>query len=109
MRNPRPNTTGLQPYKPTWNSGQTRTIRVPISLADEILDYARQLDIAPDTKAKKDYKLDGGKVPLASSIASLDKLSDRITEILAKVEAKETGYKPNGATRLIKDLKSLFD
>jgi hypothetical protein len=94
MRNPRPNTSGLQPYKPTWKHGKTKTIRVPIALADQILEYG--------------YELDGGKVPPASSIASPD-ISDRIAEILAKVEAKETGYKPNGATRLIKDLKSLFD
>ena len=31
-------------FKATWHSGPTRTIRVPITLADATLDYARQLD-----------------------------------------------------------------
>jgi hypothetical protein len=31
-------------FKAAWESGPTRTIRVPIALADATLDYARQLD-----------------------------------------------------------------
>jgi hypothetical protein len=31
-------------FKAVWQSGPTRTIRVPIALADATLDYARQLD-----------------------------------------------------------------
>jgi hypothetical protein len=31
-------------FKAAWYSGRTRTIRVPIVLADATLDYARQLD-----------------------------------------------------------------
>ncbi|MEG4594955.1 hypothetical protein QUB00_24555 [Microcoleus sp. F8_C2] len=31
-------------FKAAWQSGPTRTIRVPITLADATLDYARQLD-----------------------------------------------------------------
>ena len=31
-------------FKAAWQSGPTRTIRVPIALADAILEYARQLD-----------------------------------------------------------------
>jgi hypothetical protein len=31
-------------FKAAWHSGPTRTIRVPIALADATLDYARQLD-----------------------------------------------------------------
>ena len=96
MRNPNPNISGLKPYKPTWKHGKTKTIRVPIALADQILEYG--------------YQLDGSKVPPANNaIASPDNLSDRIAEILAKVKAKETGYKPNGATRLIKDLRNLIN
>jgi len=30
--------------KPTWRHGKTKTIRVPIALADEILKFARNLD-----------------------------------------------------------------
>lgn len=96
MPNPNPNTSGLKFYKTNWKHGKTKTIRVPIALADQILEYG--------------YQLDGGKAPPANNaIASPDNLSARIAEILAKVETKQTGYKPNGATRLIKDLKKLFD
>ncbi|NET10556.1 MAG: hypothetical protein F6K09_10300 [Merismopedia sp. SIO2A8] len=42
--------------KPTWKHGKTRTIRVPIALADEILAFARNLDegciIEHDTDSK---------------------------------------------------------
>ncbi|MEH2000584.1 MAG: hypothetical protein V7L00_17865 [Nostoc sp.] len=31
-------------FPPGWNHGKTQTIRVPIALADQILDYARTLD-----------------------------------------------------------------
>ncbi|MEG3918107.1 hypothetical protein QUA07_03035 [Microcoleus sp. T3_A4] len=31
-------------FKAAWQSGPTRTIRVPIALADATLDYARQID-----------------------------------------------------------------
>lgn len=31
-------------YTPTWKHGKTRTIRVPVALADRLLDVARQLD-----------------------------------------------------------------
>jgi hypothetical protein len=87
------NTTGLIAYqvKPKWKSGKTRTIRVPVAIANAVLDYAHQLDSAESAAAP------GGG----------DNLSDRLTDILVRVEAKETGYKANGATRLIKDLKSL--
>lgn len=31
-------------FRPKWNAGETRTIRVPAALADEVMDYARKLD-----------------------------------------------------------------
>jgi hypothetical protein len=44
-------------FKAAWQSGPTRTIRVPIALAEVTLEYARQLDqgIEPrDTRVKSD-------------------------------------------------------
>ncbi len=44
-------------FKAAWQSGPTRTIRVPIALAEVTLEYARQLDqgIEPrDTRIKSD-------------------------------------------------------
>ncbi len=34
----------LKHYEGKWKHGQTRTIRVPIALADRVLELARQLD-----------------------------------------------------------------
>jgi len=31
-------------FPPAWNHGKTKTIRVPIALEDQILDYARAVD-----------------------------------------------------------------
>ena len=31
----------------TWHSGKTTSIRVPISLKNQILDYARAVDVVP--------------------------------------------------------------
>jgi hypothetical protein len=41
-------------FKAAWQSGPTRTIRVPIALAEVTLEYARQLDqgIKPLTQGK---------------------------------------------------------
>lgn len=44
MPNYKGNEATLTKYKPKWKSGDTRTIRVPIALADQILAYAHQLD-----------------------------------------------------------------
>lgn len=44
MPNYKGNEATLTKYKPKWRSGNTQTIRVPIALADQILDYAHQLD-----------------------------------------------------------------
>ena len=47
-------------FKAAWQSGLTRTIRVPIALADATLEYARQLDrgIEPrDTWVKSDTQI----------------------------------------------------
>ena len=87
---PQYNTTNLLPhqYSSTWNSGATKTIRVPVALADAVIEYARILD--------------SGGLPSTSDIPN-----DAIAAIIAKVEAKEPGYRSNSATKLIKDLRSL--
>lgn len=42
--NPKGNPETLTPYKPKWKSGKTRTIRVPIAKANEILKAAELID-----------------------------------------------------------------
>ncbi len=51
MSNPNPKLENLKSYKPKWNLGKTKTIRVPIAIAEEVLEFAHQLDerYSPDT------------------------------------------------------------
>lgn len=44
MANPHPQLENLQPYKPKWESGKTRTIRVPIAIAPLVLEAAQEID-----------------------------------------------------------------
>jgi hypothetical protein len=44
MPNPRGNPETLTSFKTQWNNHPTRTIRVPVALADEALAFARRLD-----------------------------------------------------------------
>lgn len=44
MPNPKGNPQNLRHFTGKWRSGGTRTIRVPIILADEVLSYAQALD-----------------------------------------------------------------
>jgi hypothetical protein len=47
MPNPYGNESSLKKFKPKWNKGTTQTIRVPVAIAKEILDYAHKIDEAP--------------------------------------------------------------
>lgn len=38
------NLENLKPWHSPWRNGQTKVIRVPMALENQILDYARQLD-----------------------------------------------------------------
>ena len=88
-------------FKAAWQSGPTRTIRVPIALAEVTLEYARQLDqgIEPrDTRIQSD-SLTHGKVDnmvseprdTAQIQAELDSIRanyDALLETSARVTAK---------------------
>lgn len=56
-------------FKAAWQSGPTRTIRVPIALADATLEYARQLDqgVEPGDTQGKTTTQDDDPVDTASS------------------------------------------
>jgi hypothetical protein len=47
MSNPNGNEGSLVNFKPQWNNGATKTIRVPIAIAAQVLEYARELDKLP--------------------------------------------------------------
>ena len=44
MPNPNPKLENLTSYKPKWKSGKTRTIRVPVAIAERVLEVAHQID-----------------------------------------------------------------
>lgn len=44
MPNYKGNEATLTKYKNKWRSGDTQTIRVPIALASQVLDYAHRVD-----------------------------------------------------------------
>jgi len=88
-------------FKAAWQSGSTRTIRVPIALAEVTLEYARQLDhgLEPrDTRLRSD-SLTHSKVDnivseprdTAQKRAELDSIRanyDALLETSARVTAK---------------------
>ena len=44
MANIKGNEATLTKFKPKWQSGKTQTIRVPITIADQVLEVARLID-----------------------------------------------------------------
>jgi hypothetical protein len=88
-------------FKATWQSGPTRTIRVPIALAELTLEYARQLDqgIEPrDTRIQSDSlthsKVDNivseprDTAQIQAELESLRANYDALLETSARVTAK---------------------
>lgn len=58
MANPKGHEATLKKFKPKWHSGETRTIRVPIAIADQILEYAHNLDeaLTQENQVKDSYR-----------------------------------------------------
>jgi hypothetical protein len=88
-------------FKAAWQSGPTRTIRVPIALAEVTLEYARQLDqgIEPlDTRIQSDSlthsKVDNivseprDTAQLQAELESIRANYDALLETSARVTAK---------------------
>ena len=44
MSKPRGNEATLKKYLSTWKHGKTKTIRIPIVLAEQIFEYAKKID-----------------------------------------------------------------
>lgn len=59
MPNPKGHEATLNKFKPKWHNGETRTIRVPIALADQILEYAHNLDeaVTQENRAKESFAI----------------------------------------------------
>lgn len=79
-------------FRPKWNAGETRTIRVPAALVDEVMDYARKLDEQYPNPLKDDsvsQSIDAAALlnqlkPLLGkgSKLTLAKLEDILSELL---------------------------
>lgn len=82
MANPKGNEASLKKFKPKWQSGETRTIRVPIILANQILNYAHKLDELPsqvnveDEKAAIAIATRNSVLTLSRVIALLEDIAD---------------------------------
>ena len=102
MANPKGNLTTLKPYQSKWKSGQTRTIRVPAALADQVMEYARKLDSGESLSQVNQangtpaYKVD--LVPLSQVIQVLTealdlkanaggKIKERVREAIALLQS----------------------
>ena len=75
-------------FKAAWQSGPTRTIRVPIALAEVTLEYARQLDqgIEPrDTRIKSDS-------PTHSKVDNMVSEPRDTAQIQAELESLRANY-----------------
>lgn len=82
MANPKGNESSLKKFKPKWRSGETQTIRVPIILAKQILNYAHKLDESPsqvdvtDEKAAFAIATQNVALTLTQVIDVLEKIAD---------------------------------
>lgn len=56
---------------PHWNLGRTKTIRVPIAIADQLIQIARQLDrgepLEPEKLFTKEDKVELSKLKLSQN------------------------------------------
>lgn len=72
-------------YKAAWRSGSTRTIRVPVVLAEAVLEYAHQLDSGVqqhDTMNNSSFDL---KESSTQSIDTSDS-SDKVKQLKDEIE-----------------------
>lgn len=73
MPNPKGNIASLRSFKSPWNHKQTRTIRVPVILADQILDYARKIDANSKARELSVTVFDDSEKELVEDIQSAAK------------------------------------
>ena len=73
----------LKHFEGKWKHGQTRTIRVPIALADATLDYARQLDNSIKSADTSDLS---DKVNQLKDEPKKEKLGHQLKEVRSQLE-----------------------
>jgi hypothetical protein len=75
--------------KPKWKSGATRTIRVPVTLADQLLELAHKLDQGEEIDLTQDNRSEEERM------AALALLRQAVTS-----KAKGGSYAGNNATAI---------
>jgi hypothetical protein len=109
-------------FKAAWQSGPTRTIRVPIALAEATLDYARQLDqcIEPrDTKDVSDIETNTVTIEPRDTLIKADSQTNNPVDggavethdtvsIQAELEDARAENKRSGSSALTTWLSDLF-
>lgn len=81
MPNPRGNPATLKHYTLKWNAGVTRTIRVPVALADQVLDYARKIDNDSLTQVNHDDNCNSSVIALQH-----ENLNETLTQVIQAIE-----------------------
>lgn len=102
MANPKGNEATLKKFQPKWHSGETRTIRVPVALADQILDYAHNLDeaVTQENEAKNSYAI-ANQVTI-----SYDTLT-QVIEVLEQIDNSKRFTQPLRAKLLMQVIEPL--
>lgn len=78
-------------FKSKWNHTPTTAIRIPEIFAERLKGLARKWDVQGIDEQ------------------SNNELAEKIKVIIDKIESQEKGYKANGASQLIKEVKLLKD
>ena len=88
MSNLKGNEATLVKYTPKWQSGKTKTIRVPIAIADCVLEAARKIDnnepFNTDT-GETSFDKDNARLLLESMLAAPSNKGGYIKELAAEL------------------------
>lgn len=82
MSNPKGNEASLKKFKAKWYNGTTQTIRVPVVLADQILEYAHKLD--ESASQVNEVEISSSSVDTANS--QQDNLTETLTQVIHLLE-----------------------
>ena len=79
-------------WEPAWHHGKTKTIRVPIALASEIIEYARAID------RSSSYVFDADNIPKRDGDVFFQQLAV-LEALVSYVQWKRKNYHPNQNAR----------
>lgn len=86
-------------YTPTWKNGKTRTIRVPVALADEALRVVRELDEGRLISTTQASGFDSEKLGQAVILEAIDKFIESLRGTSGGNQYKNKGDVKTTGTR----------